>query len=210
MAAGPITLVADVVVPEIFTPYIQQLTEEKTRIIQSGAVVRDGELDGLLAGGGLTFNTPSFQDLDNDADRVSTDTASERFTGGTADPDPFKIETATEISVRLSRNNSWSSSRLTAVLAGADPMTAIGGLVASYWSRRLQQVFVTTMNGVIADNAANDAGDYANDISGGAFVDGVTNFSAEAFIDTASPWVTRWRISPLSWSIRWSMRGCRS
>lgn len=184
MAAGPVTLVADVVVPEIFTPYIQQLTEEKTRIIQSGIVVRDGELDGLLAGGGITFNTPSFKDLDNDADRISTDAVSARY-GGAADPDPNKIETATEISVRLSRNNSWASSRLTAVLAGTDPMTAIGGLVSTYWARRLQQVFLATMNGVIADNAANYAGDYANDISGGAFVDGVTNFSAEAFIDTA-------------------------
>ncbi len=37
MAAGPTTRVADVVVPEIFTPYTQQLTEEKSRIIQSGS-----------------------------------------------------------------------------------------------------------------------------------------------------------------------------
>ena len=185
MAAGPITQISDVVVPEIFSSYVQQLTEEKTRIIQSGMVARDPAIDELLAGGGLTFNTPSWQDLDNDVDRISTDTSSDRFSGGTADPDPQKIGTLTEISVRMNRNQSWSSSQLTAVLAGSDPMEAIANRVADYWSRRLQAAFVATMNGVIADNVANDAGDYQNDISGGAFIDGVTNFSAESIIDTA-------------------------
>ena len=50
MASG-VTRIEDVVVPEIFTPYVQQLTEQKSRIIQSGAVTRDGTLDNALAGG---------------------------------------------------------------------------------------------------------------------------------------------------------------
>ena len=82
MAAGPITQISDVVVPEIFTPYTQQLTEEKSRLIQSGALIRDAALDALLAGGGLTFESPSFRDLDNEADNVSTDAADDDFTGG--------------------------------------------------------------------------------------------------------------------------------
>lgn len=191
MAAGPLTQISDVVVPEVFTPYVQQLTEEKTNIIQSGVAARNDAMDALLAGGGLTFNIPSFQDLDNDADRVSTDTPHAEFTGGVAEPDPKKIQTSQEIAVRLSRNCSWSSADLTAALAGRDPMMAIANRVANYWARRLQAAFVATMNGVIADNAAAPAGgdthtqnDLINDISGGAFVDGVTNFSAEAAIDT--------------------------
>lgn len=192
MAAGPTTRVADIVVPEIFTPYTQQLTEQKSRIIQSGLAVRDPAIDLLLAGGGLTFNVPSFKDLDDDAERVSTDTsvpfadADASLPSGVArPPDPKKIGTSTEIAVRLSRNNSWSSTDLAAALAGADPMEAIADRVAYYWTRRLQAAFVATWNGVIADNVANDSGDYVNDISGNSFVDGVTNFSAEAFLDTA-------------------------
>ena len=91
MADGPITQVADVVVPEIFTPYVQQLTEQKARLIQSGAMVRDPAIDQLLAGGGLTFNVPSWRDLDNDDERVSTDSVPAEYTGGVADPDPKKI-----------------------------------------------------------------------------------------------------------------------
>lgn len=187
MAAGPLTTVSDVVVPEIFTPYVQQLTEEKARIIQSGIATRDPAVDELLAGGGLTFNVPSFRDLDNDADRVSTDTSVEGFVGaaGVEKPLPFKIQTSQEVAVRLSRNNSWSSADLASALAGVDPMEAIATRVAFYWTRRLQAAFIATMNGLIKDNVASDSGDYENDVSGASFIAGVTDFSAEAFLDAA-------------------------
>ncbi len=193
MAAGPLTQVTDIVVPEIFTPYVQQLTEEKARLVQSGALVRDALLDQLLTGGGLTFNVPSFRDLDNDADNVSTDDVADiiaaDFGAGTPatrlDSTPLKTQTDTEVAVRLSRNNSWSSADLAADLAGQDPMNSIASRVAWYWTRRMQAVFIATWNGVIDDNVTNDAGDYENDVSGAVFVDGVTNFSAEAFIDAA-------------------------
>lgn len=191
MAAGPITQIADVVVPEIFTPYTQQLTEDKARLIQAGAVARDPELDRLLAGGGLTFDAPSWKDLDNDEERTSTDSVPARYTAGVADPDPLKIGTATEIAVRLSRNNSWSSADLASVLAGADPMAAIADRVAYYWTRRLQAMFVATVKGLFADNDAapsgteHVAGDMTHDISGASYSAGVTDFSAEAFLDAA-------------------------
>lgn len=192
MAAGPTTRVSDVIVPELFTPYAQNLTVEKSRLVQSGLIARSEVLDNFLAGGGLTIQMPSFKDLDNDAERVSTDTsvpfadADASLPAGVArPPNPNKIGTLREIAVRMSRNNSWSSSNLAATLAGADPMNAIASRVSDYWVRRMQLAFVATWRGVIADNAANDSGDYALDISGGGFVDGVTNFSAESFLDAA-------------------------
>ncbi len=201
MAAGPATQVTDIVVPDVFTPYVQQLTTEKSRLIQSGVVVSNPLLNEFLSGGGLTVQVPSFRDLDaddtNGADRVSTDdsvpfaAADASIPAGQArPPNPQKIQTAKEIAVRMNRNNSWSSADLAAQLAGADPMAAIGGRVATYWERRLQRIFVSSMNGIFADNAAAPSGtdthianDMTNDISAGSFVDGVTNFSAEAFID---------------------------
>lgn len=191
MAAGT-TLVSDVVVPEIFNPYIQQKTEEKSRLIASGAVVRDAALDEKLAGGGLTFETPSYKDLDNDTDNVSTDFADDLYTQYTPtnhNSVPNKIGTAKEVSVRLSRNQSWSSNDLASTLAGKDPANAIADRVAEYWARRYQAAFVATIKGVFADNDAAPGGsehtryDLTNDIKGSSFVDGVTNFSAEAFID---------------------------
>lgn len=184
MASG-VTRIADVVVPEIFSPYVQQMTQEKSRLIRSGAITLDAQLNSALAGGGLTFNEPSFKDLDNDAENVSTDDPA-------TDSTPNKIGTATEIQVRLSRNNSWSSMDLSGDLAGADPMQAIANRVSDYWTRRQQAAFVATLNGVFADNAAAPTGtehvqnDMTHDVSGASFVDGVTNFSAESFIDATA------------------------
>jgi hypothetical protein len=177
--ASGVTRITDIVVPEVFSPYVRNLTAEKSNLIQSGAVVSDESLANVLSGGGLTFNEPSFKDLDNDAENISTDDPS-------TDSSPNKIGTLTEIQVRLSRNNSWSSMDLAATLAGADPMLAIADRVAAYWTRRMQAAFIATMTGVFADNDANDSADYTNDISGdagGAYSDGVTNFSAEAYLD---------------------------
>jgi hypothetical protein len=190
MAAGPITLISDVIVPEIFTPYAQQMSEQKSRIIQSGAAVIDPAISALLAGGGLTFNVPSWKDLDDDAERVSTDEEHAEF-GGAAEPDPFKIGTSQEVAVRLSRNASWSAAQLTGDLAGDDPMQAIANRVSAYWAKRRQAAFVATISGLFKDNAAApDAAEHTTDdmtvdISGVGFVDGVTNFSADAFVDAA-------------------------
>ena len=180
MGAGVVQL-ADVIVPEVFSPYVQQLTEEKSRIIRCGAVVRDPQLDALLAGGGLTFHSPSFKDLDIDAENVSTDDPNTNST-------PNKLGTSQEIQVRLSRNNSWSSMDLAADLIGADPMQAIANRVSDYWVRRQQLAFIATIKGVFANNATStDAyhvqNDMTQDISGVAYADGVTNFSAESFVD---------------------------
>ncbi len=191
MATGPLTQVSDVIVPEVFTPYVQQLTEEKARLVQSGVIARSALLDQLLGGGGLTFNVPSFRDLDNDLDRVSTDVSSTLFTTHVSQGIPKKLQTSREIAVRLNRNQSWSSADLTADLAGADPMGSIANRVAFYWTRRLQAVFIATMVGLFNDNEAAASGgdthvqdDMTNDISG-TFADGVTTFSAEAFLDAA-------------------------
>ena len=185
--------IADVVVPEIFAPYVATLTEQKTALVDSGVVVRDPALDGFLAGGGTTFNAPSWRDIDDDsnilADRVSSDNPATVAV-------PNKIQTNQELAVRLSRNNSWKTMDLVAALAGDDPSSAIANRVAAYWRRRLQAVFISAWQGVFSDNAQvtpNDdprAGitnnevqdDLTVDISG-AFTPGVTDFSAEAFID---------------------------
>lgn len=179
-----VTKIADVVVPEIYTPYKQLVTEQKSALIQSGVVARDASIDTLLNGGGLTFNTPSWKDLDNDEENTSTDNEASFSV-------PKKIGTVTEISVRLNRNQSWSAMDLAADLAGSKPMTAIGNRVGYYWTRRLQAMFIATMQGVFADNAAAPTAgehvqnDLTNNISGAAYSAGVTDFSAEAFIDTA-------------------------
>lgn len=170
-----LTNVADVVVPSIYSAYMQTLTEVKSRLVQSGAVVRDPKMDALLAGGGKLFNLPGFGDLADDEPNVSI--------GVTGTPTtPKNIASHTEVGVRLSRNQSWGSLDLAATLAGADPMKAIAARVAPYWTRAFQKCVLAAGKGVFANNTADDAADYTVDITG-AYAAGTTDFSAEAFID---------------------------
>lgn len=179
MSTGTVQL-ADVIVPEVFTPYVQQYTQEKSRLVQSGLISRKPFLDTFLAGAGITVHVPNFKDLENDPENISTDQP--------VDSTPNKIGTSQEIAVRLSRNNSWASYDLVEQLIAKDPLAAIGARVGDYWVRRAQAAFLAVMKGVFANNAtATDAyhvqNDMTVDISGASFVDGVTNFSAEAFVD---------------------------
>jgi hypothetical protein len=190
------TQISDVIVPAVFTPYTQQLTMEKTAIIQSGIAARDDFLDNLLAGGGLTFTVPSWQDIGDPAENVSSDNPNSTST-------PNITQASAEVAVRLSRNASWSTMRLATALAGADPMQSIASRVSDYWVRRLQRAFVAVCQGIFANNALADptlgrsgqvginAGygkqnDLTHDISGASFTAGVTNFSAAAFIDAST------------------------
>jgi hypothetical protein len=177
-----VTRIADLIVPDIFTPTVQNLTTQNSRLVQSGAVTVDGELSNLLSGGGLTFSQGGFRDLADDEENISNDDPTDLST-------PNKIGTLTEVQVRLSRNNSWSSMDLAADLAGVDPMSAIANRVGAYWARRLQVAFISEINGIFADNALAPGGtdthtlnDLTHDISGVAFDDGVTNIGGPAFI----------------------------
>lgn len=192
MATGPNTQIADIVVPEIFTPQAVLRTEEKSRIIKSGVAVRDEHLDGLLAGGGITFNLPSYKPLDNEDENISGDDADDTYKddwSSLTNSRPKKIESLTEIGVRLSRNQSWAQATLTTALGTKDPLAAVEELVSDYWALRQQAAFIATMKGVFADNAAAPAesehvqNDMTNDVKGSSFSDGVTNFTSEGFLD---------------------------
>lgn len=183
LGATDLTRISDIVVPEIFAGYVQTLTQEKSRLVQSSALVMDERLNADLAGGGLTFNQPFYHDLlssDGDhAENISSDNG--------PDSVPDNIQAATEIQIRMSRNKSWGSADLVAALAGNDPMNAIANRVADWRVRRLQGAWLATMKGVFATNDAAPAGgsthvakDLTLDIS--AQTGDAAKFSSSAFI----------------------------
>lgn len=178
--------VSDIIVPTRFAPYVQTLTEQKSRLIQSGTIAASDFLNNFLAGGGDTITVPSFEDIDDEGNQLDDVVGDDTDNQGTYQ----SIGTFPQVAVRLNRNQQWKSMDLAATLAGSDPADAIAQQVAAYWSRKLQRIFVSTWNGIIADNAAAPAGndthtqdDLTIDISGGSYTAGVTDFSAEAFID---------------------------
>jgi len=184
---------SEIIVPEIFSPYVQMLTEEKAKFVASGILARSAELDAFLAGGGNTLNKPTWKDLDNTVELVANASAASVLAGGSGLA-PLNIDSYNEIAVKLSRTQQWGAMKLAGDLAGSDPMAAIAGRVAAYEARQLEIVTLEILEGIFADNdAAPDAGpgdthtasDLTFDASGVSFVAGVTNFTAENLFDAA-------------------------
>jgi hypothetical protein len=170
----------DVIVPEVFYPYMLKRTAEKSAIFQSGILVNDANMASFLAGGGRTANVPFWKDLGNTESNIASDDPAVTIT-------PEKMTTGKDVAARQIRTEAWSSARLSGLLAGDDPMMRIADRVADYWSRQFQHILVATLHGVYLDNVANDAGDMVYDIGTDAVgaVTAAERISAEAILDAA-------------------------
>ena len=170
---------SDVIVPEVFYPYMQNATTAKSAIFSSGILRSDADLAKKLAGGGRTFNVPFWNDLDDAESDIGDDDP-------TNDATPGGITTGKDIARRQVRTRGWSTTRLVAELAGDDPVKAIGNRVGDYWTRQFQAILVNTLRGVFADNIANDSSDMVNDIGTDAnSTPGAAELvSADAILDT--------------------------
>jgi hypothetical protein len=172
-----LTQLTNVIVPEVFFTYMAKDTMEKTAIFASGAVVHDEMLGSKLAGGGEIFQVPFWKDLANTAANLATDNPANVAT-------PGNITAAKARACRQYRTMGWSDADLVRELAGSDPMTRIVSRVGDYWARQFQGSLISTLNGVFADNTANDSADMTYDVSGEAnAVDAM--ISPDAILETA-------------------------
>ena len=149
------TKLSDVIVPEVFAPYIMERSLNQNRFAQAGIMVPDAALSARLAGGGKTFNLPFWKDLTGDSDIPSE----------TVETTVNSIATDKMIARTQLREKAWGSGNLAATLAGSDPYEAISARVSGFWAKNKESLLLYTLRGVIADNVANDSGDMVVDIS---------------------------------------------
>lgn len=149
------TVIADVIVPEVFNPYVIERTAELSAFYQSGIIARSPELDRLASSGGRLLNMPFWEDLEGD-DEVLSDT--DALTVG-------KITAGQDVAALLARGKAWSVNDLAKALSGDDPMAAIGDLVADYWARRMQRILISILEGIFG-NTSTGMDTNKHDISG--------------------------------------------
>ena len=160
-----VTKISDVIVPEIFTPYVIEKTAEKSRILQSGIAIANPKLNELVTAGGTTMQMPYWKDLTGD-DEVLSD----------QNPlTPGKIGADKDIAALLLRGRAWGANELAGALAGDDPMKAIAERVSDYWARKEQKILVSVLTGAFAAasmaNHVADKSDVATGISGDMVLD---------------------------------------
>ncbi|MBS6509747.1 MAG: coat protein [Paraclostridium bifermentans] len=165
------TKIADVIVPEVFNPYVIERTAELSALVKCGIIVKDKELDALALAGGRLINMPYWKDLNGD-DEVLDDNGALT---------PGKITAGQDVAALLMRGKAWSVNDLATALSGDDPMKAIGDLVAEYWARQRQKTLLAVLKGVFASSTMSGnvhdisslEGDLAK-INGTSFIDAKT------------------------------------
>lgn len=163
------TRIADVIVPEVFNPYVIERTAELSALQQSGIIANNPELDKLASSGGRIINMPYWEDLNGD-DEVLSDTSPLT---------PDKIQASKDAAALLMRGKAWAANDLAKALSGDDPMGAIGDLVAAYWARRRQATLLATLKGVFASpSMADNTHDVSEETD-------FNTFTAETFIDAS-------------------------
>ena len=132
------TTFRDVIVPELFNPYVIQRTMELSKLFECGIVQNNAEFDRLASEAAPIHNMPFWEDLSGDAEAVIEG----------KDLVASKITSSKDVSTTIRRAKMWSATDLAAALAGSDPMKAIGDLVARYWSRQMQKELISVLKGV--------------------------------------------------------------
>jgi len=167
--------IADVIVPDVFNPYVVERSVELTNFYLGGIVSNDASLNALANSGGDIVNMPFWSDLTGD-DEVLSDSGALT---------PGKINAKQDKAALLMRGRAWGVNDLAKALSGDDPLMRIGDMVAEYWARRKQQIALSELTGVMADNSANFNKDMQVQAAGAtnADVSAATKFNADIFID---------------------------
>ncbi|AWB31530.1 major capsid protein [Clostridium botulinum] len=162
------TKLSDVIVPELFNPYVVNKTMEKSALVQSGIIVNNSEFDNLASQASPLINMPFFEDLTGESEQIIEDT----------DLEAAKITSNKDVAAILRRAKMWSATDLSAALAGKDPMAAIGELVSGFWTRDMQKELIAILKGIFLSTSMKN-----NLLDISAMTEGAAKWSASAFID---------------------------
>ena len=144
------TLRSDLIIPEVFTPYLIEETTNRDAFLQSGVVTPLAELNLSAERGGDFVKIPFYKaNLSGDFE-VLTDSLSLT---------PGKIEADNQIAAVLHRGRAFSSRDLAALAVGGgpDPMAAIAQKMAAYVNNQKQKDLFSCLTGAFGSINANDS-----------------------------------------------------
>ena len=140
------TLRSDVIIPEIFTPYVIEQSTLRNQFLASGVVQPMAELNATE--GGDFVNVPFWKaNLSGDLEVLSDSTSLT----------PGKITADKQIGVILHRGRAFEARDLAALAAGSDPMAAIGQKVGEYVANQQQADLYKCLEGVFGALTGGDS-----------------------------------------------------
>lgn len=161
------TTLSDVIVPELFNPYVVKKTMELSALYNSGIITNNAEFNRLASEAAPIHNMPFFEDLTGSSEDVIEG----------QELVAKKITSKQDVSTTIRRAAMWSATDLSAAMAGKDPMQVIGSLVAGFWARDMQKTLINVLAGAFG---ADSMADHVYDVTGES--GNAAKISAKGFI----------------------------
>ena len=172
------TKLMDVIVPELFNPYVMNKSMELSALVQSGIVANNSEFDKLASQAAPIINMPFFEDLTGESEQIIEN----------VDLEDNKITSNKDMACVIRRAKMWSATDLSAALAGTDPMGAIACLVANFWARDTQKELIAILKGIFGtvedvDTSTKETRLMSNLLDISEKTGDLANWTASSFID---------------------------
>ena len=170
------TLRSDIIIPEVFTPYVIEQTTQRDAFLASGVVQPMAELN-ASEGGGDFVQIPFYKaNLSGDFEVLSD---SSSLT-------PGKITADKQVGVVLHRGDAWEARDLASLASGSDPMAAIGQKVADYVANQRQKDLLSCLAGVFGAVGDTSSAAFAGLAVDGASGDTPTQLTARQIVEGQS------------------------
>jgi len=177
------TRLSDIIDVTVFRDLPPVNGPEKTAFFDAGVVTRNALLDELAGSAGKTAELPFWKDLDGSVEvNYSSDDPSSTAT-------PQKVVQGEQIARKAFVNQGWQAADLASELAlGARAMDQVRNRTDRYFERQWQRRLIATVNGIVADNVANDSGDMVVDVASESVSgqDAGTKFNRDAFVEATN------------------------
>lgn len=181
MFATGTTKIADVIEPEVFTPYVTQRTMELSELIQSGIAEHDLEFDALASGPNTLIHMPFWNDLTGDVEIMND----------SGETTPGKLTAGQDIARKLAFVKSFGANALAGHLAGDDPMKVIADRFGDYWNRTYQSVLISVLDGVFESTSmAKKVHDISGEVAEKAVLDSRSFLDAQQLMGDAKDLIT--------------------
>lgn len=163
------TNLSNMIVPEVFGNYVENLSLKTNRFVQSGIFSPDPVLDGKLTQAGTTITVPFINDLpDDDADvwRDDQSISVDNLTSGK------------QVAQKMYQAKAFGSTDQAQLVSGAPILNVIGSRFANYWIRQDAKQLLAILSGVFGVTEVQNSKLYDATVK----TPTQSNFSARGFI----------------------------
>jgi len=154
--ADAYTRLTDSIIPSVYAAYSQEEHVQSLELFQAGVLYTDPKITAKLSMGGRSVDMPGWKALTGEASEPVNDDPADSI-------EMKKIGTRREVAARNIRAQAWGVPDLTAILAGDDPLREVIRIQKDYWQLDAKEMIIAMLQGVVADNIANDSSDLVLD-----------------------------------------------